>query len=801
MSKTRNNHYVPQWYQEGFFEPGRNTLAVIDLAPDRRTLDDGRVIVERSRFQSPTSRAFVLRDLYSTFFGTAVNDEIERRLFGDIDTRGAKAVRAFIESDQEEWRRHFQTFFEYLDIQKIRTPKGLDWLKSCYPRLTQNELMVEMQAIRMVHCTIWTESVREIVSAEESEVKFITTDHPVTIYNHSLPPENRDLAYPSEPSIALKGSQTVFPLNRDFCLILTNLEYAKNPSASATEKRTFPRAYRSSMARTDAFIRQRRLSREEVMKINHVLKSRARRYVAAGREEWLYPEREALSSWTDFRHVLLPPSDQLWRFGGEMFVKYDGGQVRYQDAFGRTEKPRDFLQKKVPANIRPRDACGCGSGMKFRNCCRALPPSLRPAWNERGIHERNIMLLNGMVNVLNLHDGRDWLRVRRELTDEQISKVYSLYEGLWPLETDILSLLPKPDGRPRCLYSGNLHPNAFLKHAIGVPLYFGETLVEHPFLHPGTVNKEFNPVQNPHAFRQEFLKSAFLFLNVMPLVAIGLINFVPDPCCFDFYLRDEVHRLAETRVNAIELTAEDGAGLTHLARQDSKRSIMSMSEDVMRAQLRRQNPALTDDDLDTEMRMLERMKEDDPLAVLHAGSDIEGTKGGQFNAMRLSPNVEMAMYLAQATGASIVTDSPMRWRELATTIVREFLPATSALTAFAEACERSTFRFSSDVQQVLRLGDSGAMSGYPSLMAETFKYLQNKERGKPKANVEASLISRLGRLRPATELSHPPAVTRLVSAMIPTGGLQNNTINRLLLKSSSEHHLANVPIAFYIHDE
>jgi hypothetical protein len=23
MTKTRNNHYVPQWYQEGFFEPDR----------------------------------------------------------------------------------------------------------------------------------------------------------------------------------------------------------------------------------------------------------------------------------------------------------------------------------------------------------------------------------------------------------------------------------------------------------------------------------------------------------------------------------------------------------------------------------------------------------------------------------------------------------------------------------------------------------------------------------------------------------------------------------------------------------
>ncbi len=33
MTKTRNNHYVPQWYQEGFFEPGRTTYAYLDLTP------------------------------------------------------------------------------------------------------------------------------------------------------------------------------------------------------------------------------------------------------------------------------------------------------------------------------------------------------------------------------------------------------------------------------------------------------------------------------------------------------------------------------------------------------------------------------------------------------------------------------------------------------------------------------------------------------------------------------------------------------------------------------------------------
>ncbi len=201
---------------ERFFEPGRSTYSFLDLSPPQHRLPSGRVVTERSKFLSPTSRAFCQRDLYSTFFGTAVNDEIERKLFGDIDARGALAVRAFAGEDVGGWHRHFTTFFEYLDIQKIRTPKGLDWLSAQYPRLSQNNLMYEMQGIRMMHCTIWTEGVREIVSAQDADVKFIVSDHPVTIYNHAIPPDQKGNDYPKEPSIALKGSQTIFPLNSGF---------------------------------------------------------------------------------------------------------------------------------------------------------------------------------------------------------------------------------------------------------------------------------------------------------------------------------------------------------------------------------------------------------------------------------------------------------------------------------------------------------------------------------------------------------------------------------------------------------
>ena len=129
-----------------------------------------------------------------------------------------------------------------------------------------------------------------------------------------------------------------------------------------------------------------------------------------------------------------------------MYARFESGHVHYQDEFGRTEKQRDFLKKNPPARVlRPGDFCGCGSGLRFKECCKPRPNALRPTWNERSIRERNLMLYNGIVNVLGLEQGKDWVRVRRDLTDEKISKIYSLYEALWPLETAASLLLRRSE--------------------------------------------------------------------------------------------------------------------------------------------------------------------------------------------------------------------------------------------------------------------------------------------------------------------------------------------------------------------
>jgi hypothetical protein len=184
-------------------------------------------------------------------------------------------------------------------------------------------------------------------------------------------------------------------------------------------KRTFARNYHRSLTKTNALIRQRKLSAAEVAQINLIMKTRARRYIGGGRKEWLYPELTVSKPWSDLRAILLPPESALFEFGGEIFIRYESGDVRYQDEFGRTEKPRNFLIKKPPAKpIRSGDQCGCGSGKLFKYCCQNKPEALRPAWSEKSIRECNIMLMDAIMHVLKLDSVADLVQVRRELTDD-----------------------------------------------------------------------------------------------------------------------------------------------------------------------------------------------------------------------------------------------------------------------------------------------------------------------------------------------------------------------------------------------
>jgi uncharacterized protein YchJ len=809
MSVTRNNHYVPQWHQRRFFSAGKKTHCLLDLKPPIFKLRDGTSKSGRAISDSPTSTAFAEEDLYSTFFGTQVNDEIERKLFGDIDRLGAPAIRAFCSDDEHAWHEHFEDLFEYLDIQKLRTPKGLAWLRRQYPEIgrlgellpsvAQNQLMLEMQGLRMINLTTWTTGVREIVSAERSGVKFLLSDHPVTVYNHAIPPSDARNRYPEDPSTALKGSQTLFPLGPDHLLILTNLEYAKDPGVRPDAKRTFARNYQSTMVSTIEFIKTRYLTDDQVAEVNYVIKARAHRYVAGSRREDLFPEKAVSKSWAELRTTFLPPADGLYRFGGEMFAKFENGDVHYQDEFGRTEKPREILLKSAPKNTpRARDYCPCGSGQAFSNCCRDKPAHLRMSWTEKSVRERNMMFMDALTRLFEL-PNKDWDTIRREMTDEKIARMYRLYEALWPLETDLLSLLPKPDGKMRSVYTGSLHPKLIMEFVMGAPVYFGEVIVQNPFLISRTIQKDKRPTENPRQYRGEALKTLMTFFQLMPLVEAGLITLIPDPCDFDFHLRDQMMAMARSRSRTIKFSPSDDPRFDAVMDEDMRRMMLNMPKEVLAERMLAMPDHGEPIGMNRLIDLIEQMKVDDMLAILQ---DEPLKNGGQYEVMKMAPNFEMAMYLAQATGSQILTDSPFRWRELQAALARRHLGTTPALAPLQSEIASTPIEFPVGHQAILHVVDAPSFRGMAPIFRSAFLYTAARTVENLKPNFETQLAARFRQQRDETKKliarSKAPAVAARVTTAFRLGGFQDNTVNRLLLMSSSEHHLHSVPMATLI---
>jgi hypothetical protein len=664
---TRDNHYVPQWYQRGFMGKGRHKLHVLNLHPTVKPLPNGQSLTEIEVEELGSKLAFKELDLYTTHFGAVLNDDIETFLFGKIDKSGADAVRAWIAGDLVKIHRFFQDFFVYLDAQKLRTPKGLDWIFKHYNGLPQIELMLQMQKLRQMHCTMWSECVREIVSARKSSVKFLVSDHPVTVYHAQLPPDAQDCQYPEDPGAELVGSQTIFPLDANHCLILTNLEYAEDPvGADLLARRTNARFRGASIARTDAFIRGRELLDAEVHAVNRVLKSRARKYVAASDPLCLYPERNCRLLWEEIGAILLPRKD-LWRFGGEVYIGYEDGTTAYRDKFGRTSKAHEFLRKpKLAQEPAPDAPCGCGSGIAFRDCCADVAPQRRPSWSVMSIRERNLALIRGIRNILQLKKDTTWLEVRRSLTDDHVRQVHEVFASLWPTDTRLIDLLPCPqDKRSRALYLGLTDARTLSTSVTGLLAYVDELVIVHPFVNARGVKPEFSPIHRPAAHREQTLRNVYVLLLLEPYIRAGRIHLVPDPLDYDEGFRHEIMAMTQGSGADIELGPIDKALSRALGHDEMMRAVKRLPPAEMKTYIQRRIPAGTDDlteeDVESVVRVWKDELEEDPLALLEPPSSAAAD--GEFKILK-GFSRETGLFVATLTGAFVYTDSDTHWSRL-----------------------------------------------------------------------------------------------------------------------------------------
>lgn len=794
---TRRNHYVPVWYQRGFVNADPPRLYYLDLDP--LAVEPGRGGPPAIKRSAP-KQCFWSHDLYTTLFFGTPNDEIERFLFGAIDNDGALAVRAVAEGDPGGVHDSFQDFFSYIDAQKIRTPKGLDWIRDRYGQIDQLNLMLEMQALRQMHCTMWLEAVREVVSAEDSDVKFIVTDHPVTVYNAKCPPDHVQCRYPDDPPTELIGSQTLFPLDANHCLILTNLEYAKDPTGvDLLRTRQNARHFGHTLARTDAWIRTRKLSRGEVVAINHILKSRARRYIAAAEEVWLYPERAATHDWAALGKTLLPPERKLWHFGGEIVVGYKDGTSTFQDAFGRTSPSNEYLRKEPPAtDLAPDAHCPCGSGKSHGSCCKDLPPEDHMPTDVLSIRERNLMLFRAIENILGLSAGKTWEDVRRELSDEQVQKIHKTYAALWTKDTNVADLLPRPDARVfRALYVGIIDPRTIAASVVGWLRYFDEIVVLNPFTNGTLMRPEYSPIDSPGQYKEQTIKNVALVMALAPFIYDGVVHLVPDPIEFNDTFRQGVWTIAKERRGNIKLDPADLELGMALGEDDFKRALARLSDESLRRQIKGSAPGIPDEMISKVIGYMRKQHAADPLALIQPLAP--GKEGGQLVVMR-GVNFELALFIAQLTGAIIYSDQRLTRDDLAAARVPSedgsigadrMLPLKLALALHPE--------------KIRAARDAPAAQGVRASLRGLFATSVAQKDGPDRAAVEAALAAINETANADLPLAQSPAeptgkyedtVFEIdAQLLVPPNSYSLTAVRRFLVAYGRRRHLGAVPFA------
>jgi hypothetical protein len=350
MSKqqSHDHHYVPQWYQRRFMKTGQLTYNYLDLHPDKIKIGNGKEKFRRDLLPWAPPRCFYVKDLYTLKLGGWSSDEIEKRFFGAIDDKGRNAVRIFgdYEGYCDELHGAHTILMSYMDAQRFRTPKGLDYLAHLTGNGNANQRLLEMQAVCGFHVTMWMEGVWEVVRARKSPTKFIVSDEPVTFYNRKVFPG--EIKYPHDARLLSVGTRTIFPLGLEACLIITHLQLTRDPEAKPTVSRTNARAYMQTLRHMMDVQFGRELEEDEIIRINHILKRRATRYIAAAEKEWLYPERFISSSdWSklDEDWFLLPNLYKI-PFSGGITVGYKDGSVMAMDEYGRHPWQRDYADKE-----------------------------------------------------------------------------------------------------------------------------------------------------------------------------------------------------------------------------------------------------------------------------------------------------------------------------------------------------------------------------------------------------------------------------------------------------------------------
>ena len=463
----------------------------------------------------------------------------------------------------------------------------------------------------------------------------------------------------------------------------------------------------------------------------------------------------------------MPPIDKVRQFGGEIYVGGEKGELLwYQDEFGRQHTSREDDDNPI---------------------------------RKLSIKRRNQILFNAIMEIFGFSKGKDWVDFRKELTDEKIKELYRVVGSLWNPDTEIMDLMPKPSDKLTAFYSGTVDPRVVPLTVLGYSLYVDKIIMVSPFLNPRVMTKEYSPLISPSQYKSEVIKSVYLMMQIMPLIEADIVEMIPDPCDFDPYFRKRIYKMAEARLKGRGPNKEDLEQGTMLMRDDFSRFILNLPPESLKHQFKKALPNLSKDELENAVEYAQKKQLEDPLALLE--STAPGKDGGQLQMLRTGGNLEMSLYLAQATGSFVYSEVNHRWREFQSAVFER--PSEDELGPWAPVVQaldniHLTMYLDPDPELFCLIKEKGFFEEFIYLyrrVCTSVRKIKNPDSASAEAKEIAYLINDMdmnsffntvekeyeefSRKNSEKVLQHKVKVP--IHHLIPSGGLSSNSVTQILL--------------------
>jgi hypothetical protein len=374
------------------------------------------------------------------------------------------------------------------------------------------------------------------------------------------------------------------------------------------------------------------------------------------------------------------------------------------------------------AKVGRNDPCPCGSKAKYKNCCLRLdeghPARVDATRIAKSLRQKNIALLNGAGEIFGLDRHRSWEQIKAGFSDAKVREFYEFVAHLWPTDTDVNHLLPEPDSTLRALYLGEYEPELMVENVFRFSLYADQILLTNPFQNPNNIAEQYNPIVHPDEWKTETLKLLFHLMILAPWIDDGLVVLIPDPGDFNRELRVKTWTLAEERLKGWKPSDED-LEQSHFKKRMQRQLLLAAPRRYLDRIAREVEPSMSDADREAFLDRIELERAGNPLLP----NETMDNMSAQLAVTHMGGNLEMGMYICQATGAFPYTNVRFRWKEILTMALPHLDPTAEAWSPLTNAFQQLRFKFLNNVDPkfVTTIRGEGRLEGFRSYLRNVWK--------------------------------------------------------------------------------